>query len=165
MYSQVDAVKKLRKNRTVLKTILLLFLVFIELFMCFPFPIFFIIFGFFLLLPIFKEKRFFKSILSYILLIAFMSGTSHIRLNLDFKDGEKIVYAIEEYKKVEGSYPEKLEDLVPNQLEKIPFNWTCYHEWIYSKRDGEESYLFVFLPYGFEKCTFNFNKKKWHCRD
>ena len=167
MHSQIDFLKKIATKKIkiprIIPFIFLLFFILFELFLSFPFPMFFFVFGYFSCRAFFRRTT--VSLMAFIAIVLFFILSYQIRYKLDIYNGNKIATAIESYHQTNNSYPEKLKDLVPEHIDSIPFNWTGYHHWHYWKNKKREGYTLLFLPYGFMKCAYNSQEKTWHCRD
>lgn len=79
----------------------------------------------------------------------------------DRKNGDALVAAIEQFKAQRGSYPGRLEELVPGQFKEIP---RPHHgPYLYLNEAGSWRLLYVFLPPG-GKCAYGSGERAWQCR-
>lgn len=131
MYSQVDAVKELRKKSAIKAFALLIPILVLDILFGLPIPIFFSISGLILIVVMIRKANFFKMIAIYFSVIIAVYGLYKIRYSMDIYNGNKIVAAIEQYNKKNGVYPEKLEQLTPDFFEEIPKNRTMHRTWFY----------------------------------
>jgi len=165
MHSQIEAVKNLRKKSSAIKAFALLTpILILDIFMALPLPIFFSFSGIILIGVMARKASIFKLFAIYLSIIAIVFGLYKARYIMDIYNGNKIVAAIEQYNKKNGVYPEKLEQLTPDFIEKVPKNWTMHRTWFYDLYT-ENDYRLTFIPYAFLKCSYYPKEKTWRCWD
>lgn len=137
---------------------------YLEFSMSFPFPFFYAAFATLPMLIMFYGKKR-AWMYAYLLPIIFFVVAYQVRSRVDVWNGNKIVAAIERYHDERHAFPEKLDELVPVYLERIPTPWTSAWEFRYHYFKKEERYLLMYNPFGMWKCGYFRPKKEWNCGD
>lgn len=74
---------------------------------------------------------------------------------------EPVIAALETYYAENGSYPDKLAELVPTYIASVPTK-TSDLDFSYSKRDNSYALSFHYLGPGMNTCKYT-PEKKWNC--
>lgn len=89
-----------------------------------------------------------------------MTKTDKIKANKEL--GNKIVQALNEYKQVQGHFPENLEMLEPDYLSEIPKTIED-DDFTYILLDGEQPFFLSFRIGGQPTCSYIHQVRIWDC--
>ncbi|MBV6394300.1 MAG: hypothetical protein KPEEDBHJ_03554 [Anaerolineales bacterium] len=73
-----------------------------------------------------------------------------------------VIAALEAYKADHGSYPEKLDQLVPDYLPSVPVK-TDELDFSYSSDGATYSFSFHYIGPGMNTCAYSSEGKEWNC--
>jgi hypothetical protein len=93
-------------------------------------------------------------------------GTFMFNRHMGYVNARLIIKAVEDYRAAYGEYPERIEDLVPQFLSKVPrsaFRVT-FTEYLYLHHNDHHSLMWVEAP-PFGKPEYHFETKKWSYLD
>lgn len=105
--------------------------------------------------------RIIQSLLAFFTAVAII-GAFKLNAMVGHANARKIISAVEKYETANGSYPDHLEDLIPEYLDSVPAS--CYRllmcDFMYT-RDQHGAFLFwVQLP-PFGRPTYDFGTRRW----
>ncbi|MFH1578036.1 MAG: hypothetical protein ABIC18_03085 [Candidatus Omnitrophota bacterium] len=109
---------------------------------------------------LFKERMITAGIYLLVLVIVFASNGLNNRLA--FKRAKRIIQASNEYKAKYAGYPDKLQDLVPEFIAKVPLAKLAlaYNKFIYIAREEQHLLVYYALP-PFGKRIYYFEEGQW----
>jgi len=89
-------------------------------------------------------------------------GANTLNNKLAQNRAEALIVAIEQYHQDNAKYPDKLENLVPQYIPKVPIAKyvLSFNKFWYSNHNEYPDLYYVDLP-PFGRPTYNFNHKKW----
>lgn len=82
------------------------------------------------------------------------------------RNAEEIVKAVESFKKETGSYPDRLEDLVPQRLDAIPksaYRLMCF-DYFYFVNEQKPIFFYITQP-PFGGNNYSFEDREWYYTD
>lgn len=93
-------------------------------------------------------------------------GANTINNKIAENRAEQLIHNIEQYHQANSKYPDKLADLVPTYISRVPLaKYTfVFSEFVYFNQDENASIFYFALP-PFGRPTYNFNNKSWIYHD
>ena len=97
-----------------------------------------------------------------LLTLGIVVGNSALQSRIAKFNAERIVVAVEQFRSTNGSYPNKLDELVPRYLEAVPRAKFClvFSEFMYLTSNEQHTLMWVSIP-PFGRPTYNFEQRKW----
>jgi len=104
--------------------------------------------------------------LIFLLMAAGIFGLNYAQNQLAYSRAEKIIGAVEQYQRENGSYPGTLEELVPEYIKLVPrTKYTLiYNKFSYSCHADSPSLVFATFP-PFGRQIYKFKTKEWGMLD
>jgi len=100
--------------------------------------------------------------LIYLVCVAAILGSHNLNLKMGASNAERIIVAVETFYRDHNRFPEKLEELKPTYLERIPraavrFNANEYRYW---SEEDRYQLLWVKVP-PYMRAVYDFSTKEW----
>ncbi len=110
--------------------------------------------------PLFKKRLVIIGI--YFLMVILIFASNFINNSIAKRRAELLITACNKYKSLNGEYPEKLSDLVPEFLSKIPYaKYTfSFNRFKYSSSKDRHMILYAAIP-PFGRPFYVFEDKMW----
>jgi len=115
----------------------------------------------------FAKRVCMAAVLTMLLMVAVMLSSceswSASSIEESKKRAEPIIVALEEYFSVHGTFPKRLEDLVPEYIEELPPPTAGTRQWRYKPRERAFSLSFGYGKDHYPNCTFSWSSsgKRW----
>ncbi|MBN3040834.1 MAG: hypothetical protein JW867_06870 [Candidatus Omnitrophica bacterium] len=113
-----------------------------------------------------KLKKRLKSCCIYLAMSILIFTANGINNKIAENRAKILIEACEKYKKINNKYPDKLQDLVPIFISKVPAaKYTlASNKFYYLKTEDSHILFYMHIP-PFGRPTYNFEKKQWAYMD
>jgi hypothetical protein len=102
------------------------------------------------------------------LTLGLVMANNAVQLRVAEANAQRVVAACEEYHAANGSFPRKLDELVPQYLNSVPVAKYCLGPWghfYYSNRDSGRPMLFWHVVPPYYRRIYNFDTRDWSYLD
>lgn len=99
-----------------------------------------------------------------LLTLAIAMGNGKLQWRISDANAGRVIKACEEFRDVNGRYPDRLEELVPEYLASVPPAKHCLTGKFFYTGSGDQR-LLMWARYGFYRRIYSFYEKRWNNLD